>query len=137
MLKIVIDANVFIRGLLKSKYDRLLIESFVKETVLLVTSEYMVEELSHALRKPKFVELIDEADAALLIALIREKTMVVKPKHKINICRDKKDNPIIEAAIQARANFIITNDNDLLVLDSFENIPICTPAQFLKAIQEA
>ena len=50
----------------------------------------------------------------------------------INVCRDPKDNMILELAVSGRADVIVTGDQDLLVLDPFQGIRIVTPEAFLE-----
>jgi len=45
----------------------------------------------------------------------------------ITICRDTKDNILLELAISGIANVIITGDIDLLVLHPFKEIAILQP----------
>ncbi len=52
---------------------------------------------------------------------------------KIRACRDEKDNKFLELAINGKADFIITGDNDLLVLNPFENIAIIKPDVFINS----
>lgn len=52
---------------------------------------------------------------------------------QINACRDEKDNKFLELAINGNADFIITGDNDLLVLNPFENIAIIKPDVFINS----
>ncbi len=59
-------------------------------------------------------------------------TRLVKPKIVVNACRDPKDNKFLELALASKANFIITGDQDLLVLNPFKNIPILQAVDFLK-----
>jgi predicted nucleic acid-binding protein len=49
--------------------------------------------------------------------------------HKVEICRDPKDNKFLELALSAGAEMIITGDDDLRVLDPFQGIRILTPRQ--------
>jgi uncharacterized protein len=49
----------------------------------------------------------------------------------IAVCRDPKDDKFLELAIAGNANFILTSDQDLLVLHPFREIKILTPADFL------
>ncbi|MCL4550295.1 MAG: putative toxin-antitoxin system toxin component, PIN family [Bacteroidetes bacterium] len=46
------------------------------------------------------------------------------------ICRDKDDNNILETAVAAKANVIISGDKDLLVLKKYKNISIISPREF-------
>ncbi len=47
------------------------------------------------------------------------------------MCRDAKDDKFIEVAFNGKADFIITGDKDLLVLNPFKNIEIITVNDFL------
>jgi predicted nucleic acid-binding protein len=46
-------------------------------------------------------------------------------------CRDASDNFILTLALACRADAIVSSDQDLLVLNPWNGIPILTPAQFL------
>jgi uncharacterized protein len=49
----------------------------------------------------------------------------------IDLCRDPKDNKFLELAVSGNADFIITGDEDLLVLNTFRNIEIISVNDFL------
>ena len=51
--------------------------------------------------------------------------------------RDPDDDSVIAAAVAAQAAWIVTGDQDLLVLGSYEGIAIITPAQALQALGAA
>jgi len=57
----------------------------------------------------------------------------VHPVQKIHICRDPKDDIVLECCLAAKADFLITGDKDLLEIDtlSFE-LKIVSPGAFLK-----
>jgi putative PIN family toxin of toxin-antitoxin system len=48
------------------------------------------------------------------------------------VCRDPNDDCILECALKAGAQFIVTGDNDLLVLSEFQSIRIITARQYLE-----
>jgi len=50
---------------------------------------------------------------------------------RITICRDPRDNKFLELAVDGKAQIIITGDQDLLILNPFENIDVLTPRDFL------
>ena len=52
------------------------------------------------------------------------------------VSRDPEDNRVLECAVAAKSDVVITGDLDLLMLGSFGAIQIVSPAQYLKAIQE-
>jgi len=50
---------------------------------------------------------------------------------KVTDCRDKKDNMILEEAVYGNARYIITGDEDLLVLNPYKWIKILKLTDFL------
>lgn len=53
-------------------------------------------------------------------------TPLLKP-----VCRDPQDDAILATAVAARADLLVTGDKDLLVIGSFQGIPIVPPAECL------
>lgn len=53
---------------------------------------------------------------------------------KIIACRDPKDDKFLTLAVAAKADYIVTGDEDLLVLHPFQGIQIIKPAAFLEII---
>lgn len=47
-------------------------------------------------------------------------------------CRDPRDNKFLALAAHCSADVVVSSDDDLLVLNPWQDIPILTPAQFLK-----
>ena len=56
---------------------------------------------------------------------------IVKPITEVSACRDRKDNHLLALAVDGQADYLITGDNDLLVLSLFRDIPIVTPVRFI------
>ncbi len=50
----------------------------------------------------------------------------------INVCRDPKDDKLLELATSGNADFLVTGDKDLLVLNPFRGVEIITPRKFLE-----
>ena len=65
------------------------------------------------------------------IAAFEQKSQLIQVSTKISACRDPKDDKFLELAIESGASCIVTGDNDLLVLNPFETIPILTAKDFL------
>jgi predicted nucleic acid-binding protein len=55
----------------------------------------------------------------------------------VKLCRDPDDDKLLEITIAGGADCLVTGDQDLLVHDPFQGVPILTPAAFLEAIAEA
>lgn len=59
---------------------------------------------------------------------------LIEPTSKFEVVRDKKDNKIIECAFDGQADYIVTGDPDLLVLNEFRGIKIRSPKDFVKEL---
>ena len=94
-------------------------------------SQSTMEELLVTLNKTKFKKYIRPKDRFVFINRIMRKAIFVEVNHKINECRDPKDNKFLELALSGKADCIISGDEDLLILNPFRGIPILTANEFL------
>jgi len=94
----------------------------------IVISSTLIKELRNALkRKLKLPELFI---AETLDYLSENATSVEVNKLISGVCRDPEDNHIISLADSGGANYIITGDEDLLILKKYGFTQIVTPRQF-------
>lgn len=61
-------------------------------------------------------------------------SIVVEPDRVLAIVDDESDNRVLEAAVAASVDYIVSGDTDLLDLGSFEGIPVVTPARFMPTV---
>lgn len=59
---------------------------------------------------------------------------VVTPSQKVNVCRDQHDNKFIECAIAAGADYIVSEDEDLLIIKEYGKIKIVSADAFLQIL---
>jgi putative PIN family toxin of toxin-antitoxin system len=90
----------------------------------------LLEEILIVVNDPKFEFTEDEVKEVRDI--LNEKSNLVITHEKIAVCRDPKDNPVLECAVAGNADCIVTGDKDLLSLKSFRKISILTPREFLR-----
>lgn len=133
-IKIVIDTNIFVSAFLGSKNARLLVKETINGDFLLVISKEQLREIKEVLYRPKFSKYITPAEVDELISLLSMKAIVPVIYEKIRACRDPKDNMILEEAVYGNAQYIVTGDNDLLVLNPYKWIKIVNPKDFIKKI---
>jgi len=88
------------------------------------------------LQRAKFERYVTAAEREEFLAAFVERAFLVEPSEAIRMCRDAKDDKFLELAVSGGASYIITGDDDLLVLHPFRNIAITTPAEFLRAAEE-
>jgi len=55
---------------------------------------------------------------------------IVSIKSKVTLCKDEADNRVLECALDGKAAYSVTGDNDLLSLKSFKGIKIVKVSDF-------
>lgn len=128
-MKIVIDTNIWISYLLGGLLQDIDKKIVLKE-IKVVVSDEMLRELSEVSSRPKFKNIFTAKRIKELFSLLDSYAIVVLPSKKINVCRDKKDNFLLEVALEGKADYLITGDEDILVLGSFHNTKIIRPKDF-------
>jgi putative PIN family toxin of toxin-antitoxin system len=133
-MRAVIDTNILIRALLKPSGSVAPVLGKLSHGVFtaLYSSE-LLQEIVEVLGRPRFRTKygIQSQDVEMLIALLVLRGEEVIPRRKIDVCRDSKDNKVLEAAVEGEADAIVSGDEDLHVLHPFEGIPVLTPRAFL------
>ena len=129
--RIVLDTNVVVSGLFfkLSKEAQILIRAMEHEIILATPA--VLEEWHCVLRRPKFNKYISIENRERFLSRLVSNVEIVGIEVNIKECRDAKDDKFLELAVSGNADYIITGDADLLILNPFRNIPILTPNQFL------
>ena len=87
------------------------------------------------LSRPKFNRyLLREERTRFLQAFIQQAVLIEVTEH-IEVCRDPKDNMVLELAVSGGASHIVTGDADLLGLNPFHGIAIASPDAFVARIR--
>ncbi len=132
MLKAVVDANVWISGLIVSQgQPGKVIDLFRAGAFAVCFSVDLLDELQEVLKRPKIAARIDELDGAQLIELIKSQAIVALVEAVPAVSRDPKDDAYLACAAAVDADVLITGDQDLLVLKTHGRTRILTPAEFL------
>jgi uncharacterized protein len=130
--QVVIDTNVWISGMVFGGNPERIIKLFIDGSLLVVASEEMLSELR---RKVSHKFPLYEPYLSALVASIREQAIIVQlGTYPVNTSRDSDDNMVIETALIGGADFIVSGDEDLLVLEKYESVKIVKPADLLELI---
>ncbi len=135
MLKVVLDANIFVSAVLKPHSDLAKIFELVREDkIKLILSEDILSEIRAVLLYPKIKkrhrrtrkeidEFLNKASQASILAQGRIDTDEIR--------EDPGDNKYLSAALEAKVDFIVSGDHHLKTLKVFEGIRILDPSAFL------
>jgi putative PIN family toxin of toxin-antitoxin system len=122
----VIDTNVIVSALLfKQSIPFKAVKIAEKGAIL--HSESTLTELREVLNRRKFDKYLEIEERQKFLIKFVDTSRHILIQETISICRDAKDNKFLELAVNGDAQFIITGDQDLLVLNPFRGIKIITP----------
>lgn len=125
ILKVVFDTNIYISSFLKSGFSREIFNLGLEGKIKLFYSESILLELENKLRE-KFQ--VKEPEIKLFILTISQVAEIIQPSCKLDIVKtDPKDNIILECAISAKANLIVSLDKHLLRIKKYQKIGIIHP----------
>jgi len=134
---VIIDANVVMSGL--KRLDRppaALLDAWRGDRFEIALSNELTDEIVEVMGRPQLAARYDRTTAE--VDAIREAILnLAAGSHPpMGDPRDPKDRHVLRAAVGLNADVIVSGDKDLLVLESFENIPIPSPRQFLDRLDE-
>lgn len=132
MKKIVIDTNIAVSALLfkHSVPDQALRLATLHYIILL--SEATWTELEKVLARRKFNKYFSVEQRITALQNFKESAQMIDVISKIELCRDPKDDKFLELVVDGQADYLITGDRDLLILNPFGKTAILTPSQFLE-----
>jgi len=128
-MRVVVDTNVFVSAALKeSSWPGAVIRWLDKFGGLLKTA-VTEQEVFEVLQRPRIAEDVVPLHAARLRRIFSAAELVAVTE-RVTGCRDPKDDKFLELAVNGHADVIVSGDADLLVLETFRDIPIISPATF-------
>jgi len=118
-MRLILDTNVFISGIFwEGNFCSQLIDKWKNKEVKLVSSLEIVGELIETLKIEEWKNLI------------LNNSIITQPSTKIDIIKeDPEDNKFLEAAVDGKADLIVSQDKHLLNLKEYQGIKILNPEE--------
>ena len=138
-LRVVIDTNVLISGLfgIKSSPSSQILQAVRNQKIILVTSPAILEEVEIVMNRERIVKLTKmtlKERVKFIHQLIQRSDVTTGSQFLSGVSRDIKDDKFLSCAVEAKADYIITGDEDLLVIKAYQGIQIITPRVFLEIL---
>jgi putative PIN family toxin of toxin-antitoxin system len=133
-LRAVIDTNVLVSALIRRQgVSGQVLRHLRNGSFTILYSVPLMVELVNVLSRLHIQSKyhVQSDDIIALINVIRLRGELVSPNQMVEACRDPKDNRFLEAALEGKADMIVSGDADLLELREFKAIPILSVAEFL------
>jgi len=129
-MRIVLDANIFISSFFWGGNPRKIMERIIDGKDKLFVCKEILQETASVMARPKF-NVSDEYIIRFIHSIEEIANHVTLTGIVQQVCRDSKDDKILECALLANADYIITGDVDLLILEEFRGIKIITANEYL------
>ena len=137
-MRVVLDTNVFVSGLLvRESVPGRILRAFLEERFLLVVSLEIMVEILEVLNRPRF-NLEKEKILEVMYALeIKAEKITPSPKKKgFLIPEDPSDEKFLRCAVEGKAGYLVSGDIHLRRLKKYKFTKIVTPKEFINILQQ-
>ena len=130
--KIVLDTNWFISATINRRSRRTLYDILTNKKFEILYSKELLKEYQNVIIRPKFAKYIRANQANRFMNLVTSELTEIEIKSFIKRSRDAKDDFLLSITVDGNADFLITGDDDLLVLGEIGKAQIITLSHFLE-----
>jgi putative PIN family toxin of toxin-antitoxin system len=131
-MRYVFDTNVIVSALLFNSSKPAQALRYALENGELLLSLDLLEELNEVLERERFSRYVTSEEREEFLDVLVERAALVEIVETVEECRDRKDDKLLELALNGQAQYIITGDRDLLVLHPFRAVAVITVDAFLR-----
>ena len=127
-MKVFFDTNVYVAEALLGETAEALIEATQRANWRIVTNTYVLAEVHRVLIESLGFPV---RFAVLTRQRVGRRAGTVEPitsRHRVP--DDPKDNPILQSALAAGCDYLVTNDRHLLVLNPYEGLRIVSMTEY-------
>jgi uncharacterized protein len=129
-MKIVLDTNLLVSGIFWRGTPSKILDLWTQDKITFCVSEDILDEYLEVIQRlqkkygtPKDVNWY---------TLVQEKTIIFMVDSTREYSRDPDDDKFIHCALASKAIYIVSGDQDLLVLEKVDNVDIITASEFLE-----
>ena len=128
-IKVIFDTNVWISFLIGKKLQ-VISDYIIDGSITIILTDQLLAEISAVTKRPKIKKYFAPAKVKELLSLLEIVALKFEIKSTHNLCRDQKDNFLLDLIDISQANFLVTGDKDLLALNPFQKTHILSPGEF-------
>ncbi len=128
-MRVLFDTNVLIAAFISEGVCAKLLRRARRREFSLVSSPMILHEFQDVLIR-KFSATRRESHEALQVIMEAVEAVTQSEQTVTGVCRDPEDDRILGCALAGEADYLVTGDEDLLVMKQFKAIRIITPRDF-------
>ena len=134
-MKIVLDTNIFISSFFWGGNPRKIVQRIIDGKDELFICKEILQEIASVMARPKF-NVSNESVMRFIHSIEDIANHIVLSGIVQQVCRDSEDDKILECALLANADYIITGDTDLLIFEEFRGVKIITANEYVNNRRE-
>lgn len=131
--RVIVDTNCWISFLIGHRLHRL-VDLLSNERIELIVCNELLDEIRDVTSRPKFSKYFPPQEVDSLLEFLLLIGECVTPKQAVKLCRDEADDYLLALAIEANADYLVTGDQDLLILKEIKSCRIIDVAAFEQVI---
>src|SRR4030067_954988 len=136
-MKVVFDPNVLISALITTGKPRELFHKAAQGQIQLILSKDILKEFSEVTKDPRIRKYANQEDTIDFLTIIDRITKITKVKSRFKAIREDPDDDVgLRAAIDSKADYIVSGDKHLLSLGAFRGIRVLTVDEMLTLLRE-
>lgn len=133
-MKVFFDTNVYVAEALLGEMAERLLDATTKAAWRIYSSPYVLAEVERVM-----AERFDctRRFAVLTRQRVRRRATLVEPQpSRHRVPGDPADSPILQAALVAGVDYLVTNDTDLLSMSPYEGMRIVSMSDYQRLLYE-
>lgn len=138
--RVVVDTNVLVSGLfgIKDSPSAQILNAFRNQKIILATSPDILKEVVDIINRDRIIKrtkMSQKERIDFIDKLIERCDVTAGRKFQEVVSRDVKDDKFLACAVEAKAEYIVTGDEDLLDLGKYKEVKIITPREFMEVLR--
>jgi uncharacterized protein len=131
--KVIIDTNLWISFLIGKQLAGLK-SLLVERKIQPIFSQQLFDEITLVTQRPKLQKYFPAGKVVDLMIFLKAIGLLIEIRSSVSLCRDDKDNYLLALAQDSQADYLITGDRDLLILENFEDTAILSYQDFVSRL---
>lgn len=132
-MRVVLDTNIFVSAVLGGTLG-VIMDEWKEGKFTLVISGVIASEYLEVIQRPKF-KIPGREISAVTDYLLKTAEFVTPLETITAVKADPSDDKFLDAALEGRADCIVSGDEHLLALKSFRGISILTARKFIERLK--
>lgn len=136
-IRIILDTNWYVSATINKNSRRTLYQILTNKKLIVLFCSELIDEYQRVINRDKFSKVIKPKQASRLMNIITPTLEYNKLTTPFELSRDVKDNYLLSLSIDGKADYLITGDDDLLILEQIGKTKIVRLNFFLNILSNS